>query len=242
MEKIKAYQLPPEESDAAFVWDSLTDDDGRLWSVVSDWGKRKAEHGNTPDGWTPDFALAFRTLKNWYADEYTDEWLDGDVACLYAEATRAEECGVKDRPDWQTARNAARKVIEAYSAECAKGCPDEVEYAAKLLHAVTGIEYTVRTIRGCCQGEWAELVIPSKEASREAVEEIEAKYFNTGTEWRLEDASGEMHNSYTWIWNGEEAQLREAAAEYWNEPEVEIYDFAGYTKIANYTARKAVAA
>lgn len=237
MKTIKAYQIPPEAQDNALVWHELTDDDGRLWSVCTDWGERKAEH-DKPDGWTDDFYLAYKTLKAWYNDDSTDEWLNNDVVYLHSYATQAEECGVRDRPQLDEAKAAARKVIKAYSEGCDKGnatgrWPNDVEFAAALLSAVTGIEYAVHEIRGCCQGDWAQLVIPKAEEDAKA--EIEAKYFNTGDAWKLVGDNGEVYHAYTWIWNGEDRQLREVAKDYFgSDIEVKRYAFDGYIKTPRY--------
>lgn len=51
---------------------------------------------------------------------------------------------------------------------------------------MTGIEYQVKTIRGCCQGDWNYLYCPATYDAK-TIECIETEYFNTGSEYMVHD-------------------------------------------------------
>ena len=47
--------------------------------------------------------------------------------------------------------------------------------------------YSFRTIRGCCQGDWADILYPSEEFTDDDVKNFESEYFNLGSQWIIHD-------------------------------------------------------
>ena len=104
------------------------------------------------------------------------------------------------------------------------------------LQLITGTEYTAATIRGCCQGDWNNIIYPS-EYGREWLNDFEIEYFNTGAEWRINEGdpdSDDNYYIYTHAWN-EDGQRAEIAAAAGVDPaDVVLYVFDGYAKTAIY--------
>ena len=104
------------------------------------------------------------------------------------------------------------------------------------LQLITGREYDAATIRGCCQGDWNNVIYPS-EYGREWLENFEIEYFNTGAEWRITENdpdSDDNYYFYTHAWN-EDGQRAEIAAAAGVDPaDVVLYVFDGYIKTAAY--------
>ena len=110
-----------------------------------------------------------------------------------------------------------------------------------------GKEYDTTTLRGFSQGEWIEIVYPKTEYCREQLRAIESEYFNTGTEWAIK--SGEhkpdcdcepecacednWHEFYCYVCDNEDVRSTLQGCLSKGE-ELEIYEFAGYSKTAKY--------
>ena len=86
---------------------------------------------------------------------------------------------------------------------------DDEMIIVRVLSIVTGRKYERSTIRGCCQGEWQNVLYPSDVYSDETIEYLEKDYFNTGSEWIIhdedfipecaEDISGYSVYCYSWL-------------------------------------------
>ena len=104
------------------------------------------------------------------------------------------------------------------------------------LALITGDEYNAATLRGCCQGEWNNIIYPS-EYGREWLENFEIEYFNTGAEWRINEGSpdsDENYYFYTHAWNDDGQRAEIAAAAGVDPADVVLYVFDGYTQTINY--------
>lgn len=70
-------------------------------------------------------------------------------------------------------------------------CRDDSENVCNVLNLIFGGNWKYITIRGCCQGDWADFIYNAAVISDEEVEYIESVYFNTGYELGIiEDADG----------------------------------------------------
>lgn len=67
---------------------------------------------------------------------------------------------------------------------------DEIRVICRVLELVRGEKYKYATIRGCCQGDWQNIIYPASygDTFRDT---IETEYFNTGTEWIIHDSDSE---------------------------------------------------
>lgn len=258
--KVKAYQVPAECAEPNF--ELIADDEGRRWSVVTDAGRFSSlsdKHwsvANRPRYWTGELFSVWQSLEAFCA--YDERFTDGKRVYFFSgwDGTTEGEDAKREALDllagsFGTAWQNADAVLDIL---CAHAWGDEwvqygsarrrkewTDYAAELLTVLTGEKYELREIRGCCQGDYAEVVIASADADE--LDEIEARYFCTGTDWRVEDEDGGIiAHFYTWKWGEEDAQLVEQVRSYEPEAEVEIFDFDGYEpRVARYKARTAAA-
>lgn len=127
-------------------------------------------------------------------------------------------------------------------------CSRKDEILCKVLSIVDGRKWDFQTIRGCCQRDWQQVFYPVDEWSNESLQQFETEYFNTGTEWIVDN--GEFcpetdsplningYSIYCTSWN-EEGIKQEIADAGGTSPEnVILYAFDGYTRIPRYTEVK----
>jgi hypothetical protein len=104
------------------------------------------------------------------------------------------------------------------------------------LELITGRKYECAEIRGCCQGDWNNIIYPS-EYGREWLENFEIEYFNTGAEWRINEDSPDGDDNYyfyTHSWN-EDGQRAEIAAAAGVDPaDVVLYVFDHWERVPRY--------
>ena len=103
----------------------------------------------------------------------------------------------------------------------------------RALHIVTGKRYDVRTIRGCCQGDWQDIYFPVDDYTRDALDILEADYFNTGTEW-IVDVNGCDVGVYTYSWNSDGTREEIAGAVGADPADVVLLEFTGWNRTAAY--------
>ena len=255
--KLKAYKVEPENAESDF--DSLMWDEGRRFSIVSDDSgySRAPDDGwkfwteARPKFWTDNFFAVWAALENY--NKYREELTGGEDVYYYSGYnvfTPFRETAENEAADREVLELLRRQFGEAVDANVEailsllRENADETvlipfgshrrrknwrDYAAELLTILCGEPYEVCDIRGCCQGDFAEVVMPTAEKG-DLREEIEARYFNTGDGWNIEDESGEIVSyCYTWKWNKEEEQIREYMRGHYGEGvEVELYDIEEY--------------
>ena len=140
---------------------------------------------------------------------------------------------VPDRDDGREYSRAERlelvKLAQKYC-ECRSSAENDVLCAA--LELITGQEYDAATIRGCCQGDWQNIIYPA-EYGREWLDVFEAEYFNTGEEW-IVDPDGENFSVYVTGWSDEQKRAEIAAAAGCNPGDVVLYTFDGWSRTAKY--------
>ena len=110
-----------------------------------------------------------------------------------------------------------------------------------VLELVTGQEWEEGTLRGCCQGDWQEIIYPAA-YGREWLDQFEAEYFNTGTEWIIhdgneapetpEDISG--YSVYCYGWNHDLIRQEIADAAGCSPENIILYEFTGWSRSASY--------
>ena len=104
------------------------------------------------------------------------------------------------------------------------------------LELINGDEYTAAEIRGCCQGDWNNIIYPS-EYGREWLENFEIEYFNTGDEWQISEGipdSDENYYFYSHAWNEDGIRAEIAAAAGVDPDDVILYVFTGYARTPEY--------
>lgn len=121
--------------------------------------------------------------------------------------------------------------------EYSNNSDDENEVLCDVLELITGQKYDYATIRGCCQGDWQEIIYPA-EYGREWLSDFETEYFNTGAEWRISENDPESDDNfymYTHAWSDDGIRAEIAAAAGVDPGDVILYTFTGWSKIPNYS-------
>lgn len=122
----------------------------------------------------------------------------------------------------------------------------ETDANALAMSLFTGEKYEVKEIRGCCQSDWNYIYYPVDKWTDEAVEHIETEYFNTGSEWFVEEIGREdnekispedmedLGSIYCHGWSDEDIKKEIADCIGCNPEDVVLFKFAGYRQIATY--------
>lgn len=79
---------------------------------------------------------------------------------------------------------ALKRLVLQY-AECSSR--EENSILCTILSIVTGRKWDCRMISGCVQREWNYIYYPIDEWSKAAIEAFEVEYFNTGSEWIIDE-------------------------------------------------------
>lgn len=111
----------------------------------------------------------------------------------------------------------------------------EINVMLRVLKIVRGEEYATATIRGCCQGDWQEIIYPAR-YGREWLEAFETEYFNTGTEWEIHDGDDTPdspeeiygYSVYCHTWRDDDTRAEIADAIGCDPSDVIMYEFDGY--------------
>lgn len=121
---------------------------------------------------------------------------------------------------------------------------DYEEMIIKIIEIIDGRKLEKTTIRGCCQREWQEMIYDPEMVDPR---EIEAYYFNTGSEWEIghigykddeeidfETAELDFGTQYTTEWSTD--NIKKEFAEWYNidEKDVIMLEFDGWKKTAHY--------
>lgn len=120
-----------------------------------------------------------------------------------------------------------RKAIEIVNEE-----DDAYEATAMFMTLYDGIEREVKTIRGCCQGDWSILIYPIY-CDDYSVRYFEAVWFNTGSLCSIEDGDDTML-IYTTEYDYERIKTEVADFVGVCLEGIDLYAFDGYQKTAKY--------
>lgn len=227
--KIYAKQVPPEYQESPlFLGDEFWPENVHVFG-----NRNYKEHGNyyKTVEYINNLSQDIDDIRSgcgWYTGESLESLLQ-DYFPRKTPYTRAERLRVLDL------------VMEFFNAR---------EYSAEERAAVLafmelrdGIKYASAEIRGCCQGDWQNIVYPA-EYGRKWLECFESEYFNTGSEWIIHDGNAEPDGPedisgfsvYCHGWRIED--IKKEIAEAAGDPgaEVVLYQHTGYTKISNWEA------
>ena len=113
----------------------------------------------------------------------------------------------------------------------------------RALELITGRAWDSCTLRGCCQSDWQECVFCVDLWNGDALERLEAEFFNTGTEWIIHDGNDgpdgpddiDGYSVYCIAWNDDGIRKEIADAAGGSPEEVKLYKFSGFQRIATYT-------
>lgn len=148
-------------------------------------------------------------------------------------------------PPWDTHRGYTRAERKQWADICIRYYEaksyEENGILCEALELISGEAWKEGTIRGCCQGDWQEIIYPAI-YGREWLECFEMEYFNTGSQWIIhdetdapdgpEDISG--YSIYCYGWNNEKIRLEIAEASGCNPSEVVLYAFSDWVRTPDY--------
>ena len=177
-----------------------------------------------------DIAEEWENINN-HGRGYYDTWIDA-LNNLFPARDDGREYNRAERLE-------LAKLAEEY-AHSLSWSDAEIRVICRALELITGEEYTDAVIRGCCQGDWQNIIYPASygEEFREA---FETEYFNTGTEWIIHDDDDapedpEEINGYSMYCYSYDPRA-EIAAEAGTDPaDVILYEFNGYARRAEWMA------
>lgn len=217
--KIYAKQVPPEYQESPLF---LGDD---FWPEnVHVYGNRDFnEHGNYSDTVQAinNFSEDIDDLRGgcgWYTGESLERLLQ-DYFPRENPYTRAERLHALDL------------VMEFFNAR--EYSDDERAAVIAFMEMRDGIKYECSTIRGCCQGDWQNIIYPA-EYGRDWLSEFETEYFNTGSEWII-DPDGENVAVYAHSWNNDGIRAELADAMNVKPENIVLLAFSGWKHTAEYT-------
>ena len=155
---------------------------------------------------------------------YYESFID-IIADLLPTPEHKEEYSRADRLKW-------RALLLNFDA----GTISDDDATTAALELITGDEYDAATIRGCCQGDWNNIIYPAK-YGREWLNDFEIEYFNLGAEWHInigDQDSDDNYYIYTYSWTDDGQRAEIAAAAGVDPADVVLYVFDGYTQTAEY--------
>lgn len=98
----------------------------------------------------------------------------------------------------------------------------------KILSKLDGREYTCSYLRGCCQSDWVMAYYPS--VCKKLMELFEVEYFNTGTEWCIDDGYDAYHVYVYDGWNKDTYAKEIAEAIDEDVANIEVHEFVGWSQ------------
>lgn len=222
--KIYAKQIPPEYQESPLFMSDWPEN-------VHVYGNRNLkEHGNyyKTVEYINNLSQDIDDLRGgcgWYTGESLERLLQ-DYFPREKPYTRAERLRVLDL------------IMEFFNVR--EYSDEERAIAMEIMELRDGIKYDDAEIRGCCQGDWQNVIYPEA-WGRDWLEHFETEYFNTGSEWRINEGSPDSDDNcyfYSHHWSTDGIRAEIAAAAGVNTDDVVIYEFTGWTKTAQYTEVK----
>lgn len=243
--KTFARQVPPEYQESPLMLDGIWPD-----GMIVCGNDRMTEHT------TPEFDLLLRSFGEmagvWESANFVFHYdheafrfdkikkpkpeLDGEPYSL-RELLRDYGFSRPDGKPWTTKqRHAWRELLEsdAYAED------DSIILPA--LELMTGHEWESATIRGCCQGDWQDVLYRTDLWSRESLDCFEAEYFNTGTEWMIHDEDTEPESAeditgysmYCYGWSPDTIRREIANVAGCSPEDVVLYEYVGSYSVPKY--------
>lgn len=177
-------------------------------------------------------ALAFLVEHAENADDLRKGEYEPYLGYMYEKTTTADLLHYYFERDFSEEEQ--EKALECMDAFCEARSYEEASIVAEFLSLVEKRDYKSAEIRGCCQGDWAQIVYDSGMFGAKFVEYFEKEYFNTGDEYMVYPLDNPDNTTYVythdWSEAGKIAEIRDAIGAS-DEDEIKIAEFIGYKKI-----------
>lgn len=219
--KIYAKQVPPEYQESPLL-------------RLDEWPENVAIFGNRhyKTHTFPAFDTVYNAL---YLGDLSEAWSDIQNGCGYyyswADALADIVPPQGRKPYTREERKHAWPDLLIRFCYCHSS--EENALYCEALELMTGRKWDCCTIRGCCQGDWQEMIYPADDWSRAALETFEVEYFNTGTEW-IVDPDGDSVYVYVTGWSDDDARQEIADAYGCDPDDVILQKFTGWSREAQY--------
>ena len=180
--KVYARQLNPEYQESPLFFDSCWPED-----ITVAGNRDYKEH------WNADFQRVYNALENGELADALDDFERYGGSEFYKNRTAAimDFLWPVSRERYSTKQIKDLCIlIPQYGFSSRRGGDDD-DILCAVASIVLGKRYSHTTITGCCQREWNDVFYPADEWNREALENFETEYFNTGSEWMVHDEDGE---------------------------------------------------
>ena len=188
----------------------------------------------------------FINVKNALEDGYLVDVLEhpNEYTGYYKNITEAitEYLPPENREQYSTNEiHALKNYIIDYSC-CVYSRKEEI--LCQVISIVTGEKWDYKIISGCCQSDWNYIYFPVDKWTNEALKSFEIEYFNTGTEWIIDDGDFNpisdsplnINGVSIYCYSFNSKGIKKEIADYMGvDPlDVVLYVFGGYTKTARY--------
>lgn len=224
--KIYAKQVPPEYQESPlFLGDEFWPDD------VFVFGNRDYnQHADTLN----DLRTALENIVEVFDDmQYGEGWTN-DLAY-------AIQCELPEEYRREYSRPERLKMVELANEYCFAKSYEENDVLCKVLELITGKTWDNGTIRGCCQGDWQDIIYPA-EYGPEWLKCFESEYFNTGSEWIIHDDETPPDGPedifgvsiYCHGWSDDEIKKEIAESFGGTAENVVLYKFTSWKRMAQY--------
>lgn len=225
--KIYARQVPPEYQQSPLMHDDefFPDD------VILDGNRDYLSH-TTPAydrilEYMDDAQEALADLKSYPDDAY------------YKNATEA----INDIFPRDSGKRYSTRQIRAWKTIITEWTQDD-DQVCEALELITGNPYTSTVLRGVDQSDWQDAFFPAT-WSREAIDTLEAEYFNTGSEWAVCETDDDIHDAsdlddqdlvYTYTTSRSDDDTKKEIADAFNGAvdDVTLFTFSGFSQIATW--------
>lgn len=215
--KIIAKQIPPEYQESPLFYGA------EFWPEnVFVFGNRDFnQHAETVEA----LKTALENIANVYDDmQHGGAWTDDLLYAIH--------CELPDEYRREFTRQERLQIVELANAYTAADSGDENNVLCNALELFTGKTWSTGTIRGCCQGDWQNIIYPA-EYGPNWLEEFETEYFNTGTEWAV-DPDGDNVHVYAHGWRDAEIRAELADAVGVAADNITLLKFTGWSRTAEY--------
>lgn len=225
-----AKQVPPEEQDSP-IMENYFEVDEKYVSIMPERHCR----ANPNEKMTTEIfrkALAFLDEHAENADDLRKGTYEPYLGYMYEKTTTADLLHYYFERDFSEEEQ--EKALECMDAFCEARSYEEASIIAEFLSLVEKREYKSADIRGCSQGDFAQVVYDSGMFGENFVEYFQAEYFNTGVAFEVYEVDNPecVIYVYTHRWNdlGKDKEIRDAVGAS-EEDLLKIAEFIGYKKI-----------
>jgi hypothetical protein len=219
--KIYAKQVPPEYQESPLFYGD------EFWPEnVFVFGNRDFnQHADTLN----ELKTALENIAEVFDDMQQGQGWTNDLAY-------AIRCELPEEYRREYSRPERLKMVELSNEYCFAKSYEENDVLCKVLELITGKTWDNGTIRGCCQGDWQEIIFPA-EYGRDWLDNFETEYFNTGAEWRINENDPNSEGNYymyTHAWRDDDIRAEIADAAGVDPADVILYTFDGWQKTPVY--------